>query len=205
MKFKNLYLALGLLYFTAACSSDKTENAKKPIENGTENAAKTPDPKVIEAEQYALTPGRAGQILVGLPSDSLKKMVPAENLRTTQRELEGQKYTGYEIRNVKAGNQLLLLAEESCQHDSCKIFRIRILSPKFKTKEGIRVGSTFGEVRKAYQFSYVGLGEADFVALSEAQRMAFCLDISKFPPKPLYKVQGADIPDSTRVTSILMF
>ena len=114
-------------------------------------------------------------------------------------------YKAYEIRNAKGGNFLLMLAEESCTEKPCKIFRVRILSPKFSTKENIRIGSTFGEIKKVYPLSFVGLGEADFVALSEKQRMAFALDISKFPPKPLYKIKAEDIPDSTRVTSILLF
>lgn len=204
MRF-NLLPALLFAAALYACSSDKTETNETTAENARENAAKTPDPKVIEAEQYLLKPGRAGQIEVGLPSDSLKQMVPAENLKATERELEGQKYTAYEIRNAKAGNQLLLLAEESCENNSCKIFRLRVISPKFKTKEGIRVGAMFGEVKKTYPLSFVGLGETDFVAVSEQNGMTFTLDIAKFPPKPLYKIKVADIPDSTRVTSIMLY
>jgi hypothetical protein len=202
MKFRSLSLALALAALATGCTSENAKTENKATQNATENPPK-PSPETLA--QYDLVPGRAGQITINLPSDSLKKIVPAQNLKVSQRELEGEKYTAYEIRNAKAGNQLLMLAEESCAHDSCKIFRIRILSPKFKTKEGIRVGSAFSEVKKAYQFSYVGLGETDFVALSENQRMAFTLDISKFPPKPLYKMKAGDIPDSTVVTSILMF
>ena len=205
MKFKNLCTVFGLVSLLAACSSEKSETVENTNQNATEKAEKTPDPKVIEAEQYVLTTGRAGQIPIGISSDSLKKMVPAENLKTTERELEGQKYTAYEIRNAKAGNQLLMLAEESCEKDSCKIFRLRIISPKFKTKEGIRVGSTFGEVQKTYPLSFIGLGETDFVAVSDKQKMTFTLDIAKFPPKPLYKIKAEDIPDSALVTSIMLY
>ena len=202
MKFNLLASAFCLALISAGCTSENTKTETQTTKNATENPEK---PTEATIAQYDLVPGRAGQIRIGLPSDSLKKMVPSENLKATQRELEGEKYTAYEIRNAKAGNQLLMLAEENCAKDSCNIFRLRILNPKFKTKENIRIGSTFGDVKKAYQFSYVGLGEADFVALSETQRMAFALDISKFPPKPLYKMKAEDIPDSTKVTSILLF
>lgn len=187
-----------------ACSTDTGKTETHP-ENATEKPEKVTEPDPETLQQFELKPGRVGQIRVNVSSDSLKKLVPAENLKTTERELEGQKYTGYEIRNAKTGNQLLLLAEESCENKACKIFRIRVLSPKFKTKEGIRIGSTFGEINKAYKFAYVGIGESDFVALSEEQRMAFALDIAGFPSKPLYKVKAQDIPDSTKITSILMF
>lgn len=180
----------------------KTETS---TENATENPEKVKKPDLETLQQFELKPGSAGQIRVNISSDSLKKLVPAENLKASEREMEGEKYMAYEIRNARMGNQLLLLAEESCENKACKIFRMRVLSPKFKTKEGIRVGSTFGDINKAYKFSYVGIGEADFVALSEEQRMAFALDIAGFPSKPLYKIKQADIPDSTRVTSIILF
>jgi len=202
MKISSLCTAFGLALLLAGCTSETSETETRETKNATENPKK---PSKETLAQYELVPGRAGLLQIGLPSDSLKKMVATENLKETERELEGEKYKAFEIRNVKAGNQLLMLAEESCAKDSCKIFRIRILNPKFSTKEGIRLGSTFGEVKKFYPLSFVGLGEADFVALSEKQRMAFALDISKFPSKPLYKIKAEDIPDSTRVTSILMF
>jgi hypothetical protein len=202
---KNHIAFIFLLTLLVSCSTDTKTTEKENAKNRTENTEKVTKPDLATLQQFDLKPGYAGQIQVNMPSDTLKKMVPAENLKTTERELEGQKHTAFEIRNAKTDNQLLLLAEESCENKTCKIFRVRVISPKFKTKEGIRVGSTFGEVKNAFKFSYVGIGESDFVALSEEQRMAFALDIAGFPPKPLYKIKPADIPDSTKVTSILMF
>jgi hypothetical protein len=199
------FFALALCAFVFnACSTDsgKTEI---PTENATENPEKVAKPSAETLEQFNLKPGSVGLIRINIPTDSLKKLIPAENLKETEKELEGVKYKAYEIRNARAGNQLLMLAEESCEKTACKIFRIRVISPKFSTKDGIRVGSTFGDINKAYKFTYLGIGEADFVALSEADRMAFTLDIAGFPSKPLYKIKAADIPDSTKVTSILMF
>jgi hypothetical protein len=201
--------SLPVLLFTA-CSTD-SNTSETPVQNSagpeteTVVSAPKPDPKVVEAEQYSLAPGRAGKIRVNMSSDTLKKMIPAENLKTVQRELEGVPYTAYELRNPKTGNQLLLLAEESCANEKCTIFRIRVLSPKFKTDKGIRVGSTFAEVKNAYPLSFVGLGEADFVAISEKNKMTFTLDITNFPPKHLDRISPDEIPDSTRVTSIMLF
>ena len=114
MRFSPVW-ALLLAATLYSCSPEKTETTENTSENARGNTEKTPDPKVIEAEQYALAPGRAGQIRVGLPSDSLKKMVPAENLKTTERELEGQKYTAYEIRNAKAGNDIGVTSSAALQ------------------------------------------------------------------------------------------
>src|SRR5688572_20944709 len=136
-------VSLPVLLFTACNSENRT--SETPVENlpAKETVVNTPkpDPKVVEVEQYSLAPGRAGKIRVNMPSDSLKKMIPAANLKTVQRELEGVPYTAYELRNAQTGNQLLLLAEESCANETCNIFRIRVLSPKFKTEKNIRVGS----------------------------------------------------------------
>lgn len=198
---KHLLPALCCLFLFACSPDKKTETTQ----NATETPAKPAKPSPETVQQYDLRPGRAGQIRVGMPADSLKMMVPAENLKPTELELEGEKYQAYEIRNANAGNQLLLLAEENCKNKSCTLFRLRILSPKFSTKENIRVGSTFGEVKKAYPLSFVGVGETDFVAVSEKQRMSFTLDIAKFPPKPLYRIKTEDIPDDTPVTSIFLF
>ena len=164
-----------------------------------------PDPEVIEAEQYMISPRLAGQVRINMSSDSLKALIPAENLKPVQNTLEGVPYTVYEIRNSQKGDQLLLLAEESCANQVCTIFRIRVLSPKFKTDKGIRVGSTFAEVKNAYPLSFVGIGETDFVAVSDENKMTFTLDISRFPPKQLAKIKQEEIPDSTQVTSIMLF
>jgi hypothetical protein len=202
----NKFLSLALCCLVLAGCQPETKKTETPeAGNGMVLPKKTKEPDVETIRQFDLKPGRAGQIWVGMPSDSLKKLVPAENLKTTELELEGEKYPAYEIRNVKTGNQLLLLAEESCKNGSCSVFRLRVLSPKFSTKENIRVGSTFGDVKKACKLSFVGLGEADFVAVSEEKKMTFTLDISKFPPKPLYKIKTEDIPENTPVTSILLF
>ena len=201
---RSKYLLPALLFTVLTACDSKTSENKQPG-NATQTPAKSNAPEEFIVESFNLKPGAAGYIRVGMPSDSLKKLVPAVNIKETMREQEGLRYKVYGIQNAKAGNQLLMLAEESCEEKTCKIFRLRIISPKFSTKEGIRVGSTFGEVKKAYKFSYVGIGEADFVALSDAQRMAFSLDISHFPPKPLYKIKEADVPDSARVTSMLMY
>ena len=200
--FSPLFFAFSLA-FLAACSTDPKTGV--PTENGSENTAKSTAPDSFTLQQFDLKPGAAGFIKVGMRSDSLKALVPARNLKTTERELEGMKYTAYEIRNAQTGNQLLLLAEESCEPRPCHIFRLRIVSPKFKTKEGIRVGSTFGEVQKTYPLSFIGIGETDFVAVSEKQKMTFTLDIAGFPPKELYKIKAEDIPAETPVTSILLF
>jgi hypothetical protein len=205
MNYQNLLLASGLALLLAACSTETTKKETNSVKNGTENASKSKTVDAVTIKQFDLKPGAAGFIEIGMTLDSLKNIIPAENLKEVAHEQEGIKNRAYEIRNAKAGNQLLMLAEESCENQKCKLFRLRILSPKFSTAEGLRIGSTFGELQKAYKFSYIGIGEADFVALSDAQRMAFTLDISGFPSKPLYKIKAEDIPAETPVTSILLF
>ncbi|KAA9326005.1 hypothetical protein [Adhaeribacter soli] len=200
-------VALALLF---SCSSENKPTATTQIDSSkdlTDTIATTPkpDPKIIEAEQYTLTTGHAGKIKLNMSSDSLKAMVPAENLKTVQRVLEGVPYTAYELRNAQSGNQLLLLAEESCANQNCTIFRIRVVSPKFKTDKGVRVGSTFADVKNAYPLSFIGIGESDYVAVSDENKMTFTLDITHFPPKELAKVKPEEIPDSTKVTSIMLF
>lgn len=204
---KTLTVSLPVLFFTACSSETQTREVTEVTRPQTDTVATItkPDPQVVAAEQYSLAPGRAGKVRINMPTDSLKKIIPAENLKAVQRELEGVPYTAYELRNAQNGNQLLLLAEESCANEKCTIFRVRVLSPKFKTPQGIRVGSTFGEVQKTYPLSFIGIGETDFVAVSEQNKMTFTLDITHFPPKELSKIKPADIPDSTLVTSIMIF
>lgn len=189
----------------AACNPDNSQKETPEVPVVTELPEKTEKPTAEIIRQFDLKPGHAGQIRIGMPIDSLKKMLPADNLKKIELEMEGEKYPAWEIRNAKAGYQRLLVAEEKCEQKVCNIFRLRILSPKFSTRENIRVGSTFGDVQKAYPVSFVGLGEADFVAVSEKQRMTFTLDISGFPPKSLDKIKVEDIPGNTPVTSILMY
>lgn len=207
MRFQNflpVFLSFSLL---VSCSENKTTDTVQTEVTAPAPATEPakPDPKVVEAEQYIIKPGQAGQIRINMSADTLKQMIPAENLKTVQRELEGVPYTAYELRNANTGNQLLLLAEESCANQVCTIFRVRVISPKFKTEKGIRVGSTFAEVKNNYPLSFIGLGETDFVAVSEENKMTFTLDIANFPPKHLDKIKSEEIPDSTRVTSIMLF
>jgi hypothetical protein len=96
-----------------------------------------------------------------------------------------------------------MVAEIWPSGDKLVVTRIRVLDPRLRTKEGIGIGSTYGDLRSRYPIAWVASGEGAFVARAESFGVSFMLDISG--QQSLRTIRDpARIPDNVRVIGMLL-
>jgi hypothetical protein len=154
--------------------------------------------------RFVLLPGQAGLVQVGMRVEDLKAAVPAGMLVEKEIRREGISMTLFEVLNDSYSQETGLVAEPLCEPE-CRIYRIEVRDRKYQTPEGVGIGSTYGEVRRAYTISYATAEEGNVVAVAEEQRMSFLLDPGELDRQQLPRLIKADIPDSSLVTRILIF
>ena len=152
---------------------------------------------------WQITKGQIGPIRVGMPVTEMRKQVPAQLLKEVPITREGKGYKAYEIRQSGADTKAGLLVEEICEPD-CKVWRIQVQNPAYKTKEGLGIGSTLADVKKHYKLSFLGAGETEIVAVSDDAKLTFMLDVSNVPPKEVPRLNLKNTPDSTPVIGMLV-
>lgn len=186
---------------------DKIEETKKTIENkeaiqikGKQIIEKNPknevtkEIKIIEKKEtnlFIINENSVEGIKIGDTfidhSDKFK--------RATQENGEGT-FEGYNIMDKNANVIGFAFADKS---DKSKIVMIEITSSKYKTNEGIAVGSTFGEVKEAYPNSETYGSEIESRTSVKAGNYYFLLENIAFNT---YKVDESKIKPSTKIKII---
>ncbi len=138
-----------------------------------------------------------------MPVSEMRKTVPEQLVKEVSITKEGRGYHAYEIRRSEKDIQAGLRVEETCE-PTCKIWRVQVQDPAYKTKKGLGIGSTLGEVKKYYKISFLGAGETEIVAVSNEAKLTFMLDVSKIPPKQVPHLNLKNTPDNTPVIGMLL-
>ena len=125
--------------------------------------------------RFLLTPGKAGVIEVGLAVDDLYGIVGRENTRLVDLFSEGMFQPALEVNIPGAATvpSLVLPVREW----PCAIFSVQgieVRDPRFRTWDGIGVGSTLGQLQRVYS-ARLGSAEVPY-AWIETLRMTFQLD-----------------------------
>jgi hypothetical protein len=170
-------------------------------QNPGEKPAATDQP---DPEKYQVKKGQVGNIKINMPVTDLINLIPSANLQPVAITREGRGYQAYEINYSGKETQPGLLVEEICE-PACRVWRIQVKGPEFKTPEGLGIGSTLGEVKKYYPITYLGAGETEIVAVARAQKITFLLNVSKIPPKEVPFLNIKNTPDEVMVMGMLVF
>lgn len=115
-------------------------------------------------------------------------------------KLEGMPSLAIEIRLGKRTKPSLV-----AELEGGKVYRVGVRDERFKSKEGIGVGSTLGDIRKVYAVSGIDVGEGpgNLFAIVNEVGMSFRLDPE--PPGAWYKTKDQHlIPDLSKVVEILV-
>ncbi|MDX5347342.1 MAG: hypothetical protein LPJ89_11300 [Hymenobacteraceae bacterium] len=210
---KTRYLLIAALAACAACDN-ATQNSET-IEV-TETTATPPDTvvgrplppdstlshtDVVSEEDFMIFAGKAGRVSVGMPASDLEKAYPATQLNRTTKQQEGIAYTVYEIL-APGTKEVLMEAEMDCS-GTCKVWRIQVKSPKFRTDEGLGVNSTFRELQEAYSIN-VATGEGNIVAIANDKKLSFLLKAPALKPVKGNDLKPKDIPAGTKVIGVLV-
>jgi hypothetical protein len=139
--------------------------------------------------EFLLSPSRAGTLSIGAPVDSLLRN--AFRTRLVDLSLERHFSPAIEIYLPDGKGSPALVAHIS--QLPCWDFRvagITVYDPRFRTAEGLRVGSTIGELRRAYDVRPTT--EEGHSVVVPAIRMTF-------------GIAGSSFADSVAITSIWMW
>ena len=121
--------------------------------------------------------GKVGSVAIGSVAETIYEEF-GDRARLVDLRLEGQLTPALEIRLFGVQTPVSLVAEISPSNNKLVVTRIRVLDPRFRTKEGVGVGSTYSDLRQHYAIDWVGPGEGDFFARVEALGISFMLDMS---------------------------
>ncbi|MGV3541529.1 MAG: hypothetical protein ACO1OQ_17055 [Rufibacter sp.] len=174
----------------------------EPMPGATSTASAAPS-AANPLFNYDLRAGQAGAVKVGMPIAELKKQYGENKIQETTLSQEGMETKAFEILGERRRTDLVV--EQQCTGTNCKVSRISVMNPAFKTPEGVGVGSTFGDIKKSVNITRVGNGEGNFVAISENAKMSFVLDLKDIPAEKRASLKLKDVPATAVVTKIYLF
>jgi hypothetical protein len=126
--------------------------------------------QVAPKESFVLERGRAGQFEIGMTVDELYKVAGREQVRpaTSHRGAESRPAMDVRIPGFTAGPALRVSLDRICSSPAA--WWIEVHDPRFRTKNGLGVGSTLGDLRRMYpNAKVVGIDTDDgaHVAINE--------------------------------------
>ncbi|MBF9254094.1 mechanosensitive ion channel protein MscS [Pontibacter sp. 172403-2] len=202
---KHILFAILLGVSMAACLSQTDTDTPQtevqetaPAEAVAEEAVPVPN-----LASFVIAKGRVGNVRIGMPIEDMRSRV-AKGIAIADTTLtqEGTQATAYLLhpQNEQKG----ILVEQTCE-PACRVWRISVHNARYKTMAGIGIGSKYGEVQQAYPITYLGMGEGNFVAVSEEAGLSFILDVSQLPREKLAQLKPTDVPANTQVKGMLIY
>lgn len=155
---------------------------------------------------FLLAKGKAGFVEIGMTIDAAQAKYGRETTKLVAHYPEGMFEPMLEVylpgHTSMTAPALLLRIE---QDNGWIIDGIGVNDARFRTRAGIGVGSTLGEIRRVYRISYIAFGEGPLVANVEELQMTFELDFNQ-PPREWYKSGDQRlIPDRAKVTAVYLY
>jgi len=116
------------------------------VAQGTQAPSKSP---------FVLEPGSAGRFEIGMTADEVFTVAGRENVRavTSHRGAESRPALEIRISGFTAAAALTVPLDRNC--GPLAVWGIEVHDPRFRTSNGLGVGSTLGEVRRLYRSANV--------------------------------------------------
>ncbi|OON70066.1 hypothetical protein [Hymenobacter sp. CRA2] len=207
-----LCAAAGAALLLSACGPDRrpasapTTTAPMPAPSAPAPAVPAPAPPAAPDSSLLLRAGYVGPLRLNMKETALLELLPPSSLRKTTRSLEGIEYPAYEYRPAGApasAAPLLLEMVTALDGNGNRLWRVQLQDPRYRTAEGIGVGSRYGDARRTYGVQTIERAEGRLVAVSERVGMTWVLDKTGLPTKGLLRKD--DIPPATRITGIILY
>jgi hypothetical protein len=135
-------------------------------------------------------------------------------LREVTLQRGGEEFPAFAVGKVAKTNLPALLLEPLCEDgeddatgapsDHCRIWRITVRDPGFRTANGLGVGSRYGELKTRAPLSFVGPNPMGTAASVEPWRMNFLLDNAALDASPL-PARRETVHDTVGVTGVQLY
>lgn len=181
---------------------------------------------VLSAVAHAdnsLAPGRVGKLVLGMSLEQIYSVYPKELTKKVDGLLEEDRSPVHEVyiwldRNVDRDIEKPSLTVRLDRSDG-GMNGVEVRDPRFKTAEGIGVGSSLGQLRRAHKDLYYSSGEGSLSAVVDGWKMAFRLNLldAGLDEQTLKQIYATNspwphelkddplIPDRTKITSIWVY
>lgn len=116
---------------------------------------------------------------------------------------EGTLSPALNIQPEETSREDAIVAELTCNGELV-VWRICVYDPAFRTRSGIGVGSTFGQLRKLHNISGIGMAEGIFCFYVDDLSMGMGLDISGHETEAYGWHLPSDIPDNIKILYVLL-
>lgn len=190
-----------------ATQSPSAQPLESPVTPASASPAATLD------SHHLLARGRAGDVRVGMRIGELRTRFGSD-LREVTLQRGGDEFPAFALGRIKNSKLPALLLEPLCEDgeddatgqptDHCRIWRITIRDPAYRTAGGLGVGSRYGDIKRAAPLSFVGPNPMGLAATAEDWQMNFLLDTEAFALSKL-PAHRETVHDSIRVTGIQLY
>jgi hypothetical protein len=150
-----------------------------------------------QTTSFLLESGKAGPFEIGATVDEIYRLVGRDHVRLVDLFTEGMFNPALEIQLPGANAEpkiIVQIREWPCSDFSA--WGILIRDRRFRTREGIGIGSTLNEMRRHYQVKVMP-GEGSYVAFVPSLDLSFELDAIR-EPTDLSKIKSVWVPPQPR-------
>ncbi|MBN1293202.1 MAG: hypothetical protein JXB48_15295 [Candidatus Latescibacteria bacterium] len=156
-----------------------------------------------KTNEFLLQKHNAGSLKIGMTVDELFTIYGLRDTDLVDLYIEGSFTPAIEIYLQTGDNRKPSLVAEF-RGDRHRIWLININDKRFKTDKGIGIGSSLGDVRKAYTVNRIDWGERGFFARVDDVRMTVIFD-NLVPPPEWYEEKNPDLmPDDAIISTIYL-
>ena len=145
-------------------------------------------PCAAQDADWRLSTGRAGKVHVGMPVESLYTVFGYAHVRAIAQFDEGEFSVALQVYEASDPGRPILVARIKELCGGYFVTGIEALSPQFRTSTGVGVGSTAGEVRRAYPEARHNLEHHPSLIVSSLSMTFMLPTASKADSVPVVKV-----------------